>query len=104
MIVSLLTSALVCAHPAALRSQPKAPAPVRLVVQVDTPTITVGQSVTATVQLKGASNQPSRAQKDYWIYIEVRERDNPFWKKSVQIKAGAIPSGCRLPSIAPASS
>jgi hypothetical protein len=89
LIVTLLMSALVCSQPADLRSQPQANSPVRLVVQVDKPTITVGETVNATIRLKGVSNQSSRAQKNYQVYVEVRDRDRPFWNKSVQLKTGS---------------
>jgi hypothetical protein len=86
---TMAVSALLCAAPAALPSQ-AANVPARLLVQVTRPTITVGGSVDAVVQLRDANNDPANARKTYWIYIEVRDHDRQIEDpQSVAIQAGS---------------
>jgi hypothetical protein len=66
-------------------------------VQVANPTITVGESVEVTIQLRGLQNQPSKARKDYWVWVEVRDHDIAVWKRSVQVKAGTDSERVAIP-------
>lgn len=94
--VALTVSALLSSA-TTLGSQARGNPPVRLVVLVDNPTISVGESANITVQLKDVGNQITRARKDYWIYVEVRDQKSPLWSRSVPIKAGSDSQRLAIP-------
>ena len=72
-------------------------APVRLVVTAINPTITVGESVGVTIQLRGVKDQPARASKDYPISVEVRDQGRAFWTRSVVVAKGSDSQGVKIP-------
>jgi hypothetical protein len=95
--VTVAASALLSAHPATLWPQPASSAPVRLIVIASPATLTVGETVRVSIQLRGLQNQPARAPKDYWIYVEVRDQSQAFWMHSVPVRAGADSATVAIP-------
>jgi hypothetical protein len=51
-------------------------------------TLTAGQVVSVFIELRGLQNQRARAPKDYWIYVEVRDKSQAFWMTSVLVNTG----------------
>jgi hypothetical protein len=66
-------------------------------VTADHPTITAGDSVNVTIQLRGPQNQPVRAPKDYWAFVEALDHDKAFWTHSVAIKTGSDSAKVAIP-------
>src|SRR5262249_34510634 len=78
-------------------AQSASSAPVRLVVTAINPTITVGQSVGVTIQLRGVKDQPARASKDYPVSVEVQDQRQAFWTRSVVVGKGSDSQGFKIP-------
>jgi len=67
------------------------------VVTAINPTITVGQSVGVTIQLRGVKDQPARASKDYPVSVEVQDQSKAFWTRSVVVGKGSDSQGFKIP-------
>src|SRR5215831_21164577 len=95
--VTVAVFALISTLPMTLSAQSASSAPVRLVVTAINPTITVGDSVGVTVQLRGVKDQPARASKDYPISVEVRDQSKAFLTRSVVVGRGSDSQGVKIP-------
>jgi len=95
--ITVAVFALISTLPMTLSAQSAPSAPVRLVVTAINPTITVGDSVGVTVQLRGVKDQPARASKDYPISVEVRDQSKAFLTRSVVVGRGSDSQGVKIP-------
>ena len=95
--IAMAVLALLSTFPMTLPAQSASSAPVRLVVTATNPTITVGESVGVTIQLRGVKDQPARASKDYPISVEVRDQSKAFLTRSVVVGKGSDSQGFKIP-------
>lgn len=71
--------------------------PVRLAVLLDRASVTAGEQVQVTVELRDAYNQAARAPKNYVINLELRLREKVLERQQVGIRAGERSGRAAMP-------